>query len=125
MFLGRAVAFSFLASLMIAQSSFAADSVSSGMTKTVFELKSPEVVDGGLLPKEYTGDGASATLPLEWSGAPKGTQSYALIMHHVDREGKAKWYWILCDIPANTHSLPKNVRNVGTLGNNSINGRVE
>lgn len=35
-----------------------------------FALRSPEVVEGGPLPQEFTGDGAMATLPLEWTGAP-------------------------------------------------------
>jgi len=90
-----------------------------------FVLRSPDVADGGQLPKEFTGDGASATLPLEWSEAPTGTKSYAVIMHHIDPQGKVKWYWILYNIPANVQSLPKNVKGVGILGNNSINGRTE
>ena len=89
-----------------------------------FSLRSPEVVDGGQLPKEYTGDGAAATLPLEWVGAPEGTKSFAVVMHHIDPEGRAKWYWILYNLPASTQSLPKNVSGLGTLGNNSVNGRT-
>ena len=90
-----------------------------------FVLKSPEVADGGTLPKEFTGDGASATLPLEWSGAPAGTKSYAVIMHHIPGPGDVKWYWILYNIPADTQRLPKNVKDVGILGNNSVNSRAE
>ncbi len=90
-----------------------------------FRLASPAVADGGQLPPEYTGDGGGATLPLEWSGAPADTKSYAVVMHHVDREGNTKWYWILYNIPANVQCLPKNVTGLGTLGNNSVNGRVE
>ena len=96
------------------------------LTKPVrgFVLTSPEVVDGGALPVDYTGDGTSATLPLQWSGAPAGTKSYALIMHHLDPEGKTKWYWTLYNLPASAQGLPKNVQGVGVLGNNSINDRV-
>ena len=90
-----------------------------------FILQSPAVKDGGTLPKEFTGDGNSATLSLQWSGAPEGTKSFAFIMHHIDPEGKVKWYWILYDIPADVNSLAKNVKGVGILGNNSINGRPE
>ena len=89
-----------------------------------FVLTSPEATNGGTLPKEFTGDGASVTLPLAWSGAPDGTRSYAVIMHHIDPEGKTKWYWTLYNIPAETKNLPKNVKDVGVLGNNSVNGRV-
>ncbi len=89
-----------------------------------FVLRSSAVADGGMLPAEFTGDGASATLPLEWTGAPAGTTSYALIMHHIDPQGIVKWYWTLYNIPADVLSLPKNVKGVGTLGNNSVNDRL-
>ena len=84
-------------------------------------LRSPEVAEGGTLPKEFTGDGAAATLPLEWSGAPAGTRSFAVIMHHIPGPGTTKWYWVLYNIPADVTSLPKNVKGIGTLGNNSVN----
>lgn len=93
--------------------------------KIGFILTSSEVKNGGTLPVDYTSDGTSATLPLAWSGAPEGTKSYALIMHHIDPQGIAKWYWILYNIPANTKSLPKNVKGIGILGNNSVNERAE
>jgi phosphatidylethanolamine-binding protein (PEBP) family uncharacterized protein/Spy/CpxP family protein refolding chaperone len=93
--------------------------------KSGFTLRSPAVADGGQLPREYTGFGESATLPLEWTGAPAAARSYAVILHHVDPQGKSKWYWILYNIPADTKSLPKNVKDVGVLGNNSVNGRTE
>ncbi|MCX6969118.1 MAG: YbhB/YbcL family Raf kinase inhibitor-like protein [Verrucomicrobia bacterium] len=89
-----------------------------------FVLRSPEVADGGILPVDFTGDGSGATLPLEWDGVPQGTASFAVIMHHVDPEGMTKWYWTLYNIPADVRSLPKNVKGVGTLGNNSVNGRT-
>ena len=99
--------------------------VNAAGVKTGFVLRSSAVADGGQLPKEYTGDGASATLPLEWSGVPAGTKSLAVIMHHIPGPGDVKWYWILYNIPPETRSLSKNVKNVGILGNNSVNGRVE
>ena len=89
-----------------------------------FTLTSPEVADGGSLPRDYTGDGSSATLPLQWTGAPGETQSFALIMHHIAPD-RTKWYWILYNIPATTARLPRNVDDVGMLGNNSVNGRCE
>lgn len=81
-----------------------------------FALRSSAVADGALLPVEYTGDGPGSTLPLDWSGAPAGTKSYALIMHHLDREGVTKYYWVLTNIPAGTTHLDKNARGIGTLG---------
>ncbi|MEI6669477.1 MAG: SUMF1/EgtB/PvdO family nonheme iron enzyme [Acidobacteriota bacterium] len=89
-----------------------------------FILRSPDLTAGSVLPKEFTGDGASATLGLEWSGAPAGTASYALIMDHVDPQGVVKWYWTLFNIPPTVQRLSKNAAGIGTLGTNSINGRI-
>ncbi len=84
--------------------------------KGAFVLTSPEVEDGGSLPVDYTGDGSGATLPLEWRGAPAGTQSYALVMDHLAPGNEIKSYWTLWDIPAGTTRLPKNVSGVGKTG---------
>jgi phosphatidylethanolamine-binding protein (PEBP) family uncharacterized protein len=81
-----------------------------------FVLTSPVVEDMTEMPQEYTGDGIGATLPLAWKGAPAGTQSFALIMDHMDPEGAQKWYWTLYDIPAGATGLPKNVQGVGKVG---------
>lgn len=108
-----------------AQTSGRNDSGESIQQKTgSFVLSSPAVEDGGTLPVEFTGDGASATLPLEWAGAPAGTKSYALIMHH-EAPDQTKWYWILYNIEPDVQSLPNNVKGTGTLGNNSVNRRTE
>ncbi len=81
-----------------------------------FLLTSPVMEDQAMMPLEFSGDGEGATLPLEWKGAPAGTQSFALIMDHADPKGEMKWYWTLYDIPAGTNRLAKNAKNVGTLG---------
>ncbi len=81
-----------------------------------FSLTSSEVKDGGALPMAFTGDGRGATLPLAWSGAPKGTQSFALIMDHLAPGNVMKSYWTMWDIPAGTMSLAENVKGVGKVG---------
>jgi hypothetical protein len=81
-----------------------------------FKLTSPVVANNGPLPKEYNGDGAGATLPLEWKGAPAGTKSFALVMDHLARGPNMKCYWTIWDIPPSVTSLPKNVQGVGKLG---------
>jgi phosphatidylethanolamine-binding protein (PEBP) family uncharacterized protein len=81
-----------------------------------FLLTSPVVEDLKEMPVEYTGDGEAATLPLDWKGAPAGTQSYALIMDHATPDGEMKWYWTLYNIPAGANSLPKNATHIGRVG---------
>ncbi len=98
---------------------------SSSMPVSSFTLTSTDVTDSGQLPIEFTCDGDGSTLPLAWSGTPNGTQSYAVIMHHVAAPEEIHWYWVLYNIPADVTSLPKNVTGIGTLGNNINNGLVE
>jgi phosphatidylethanolamine-binding protein (PEBP) family uncharacterized protein len=80
------------------------------------KLMSSVVEDLQKLPVEFTGDGDGLSPPLEWSGAPASTQSYALIMDHVTPDGDKKWYWTAYDIPANAASLPKDSQRIGKLG---------
>jgi len=89
-----------------------------------FTLSSPDVVEGGALPAEYTCDGNSATLPLTWSGAPANTESFAVVMHHIPGPGDAHWYWVLYNIPADVTTLAQNSAGVGMLGTNSVNGET-
>lgn len=112
------------ASVSEAESSSVTVEIAQGETTSGFTLTSTDVADGGRLPIEFTCDGDGSTLPLAWSGAPDGTQSYAVLMRHAAPDG-IHWYWVLYNIPADVTSLPKNVSGVGTLGNNINNGLVE
>ncbi|MBI5693120.1 MAG: YHYH protein [Verrucomicrobia bacterium] len=102
----------------------AAEPESDAASRPRFVLRSPAVGADGRLPAEFTGDGEAVSPPLEWSGVPVGTRSFAVIMDHVDPEGKAKWYWTLYNLPAEIRGLPRNVQGVGITGNNSINRRL-
>ena len=81
-----------------------------------FVLHSSVVADGGALPVEFTGDGAGVAPPIDWTGAPAGTKSLAVVMDHLAPGNEMKCYWTMWDIPANLTSLPKDARNIGRLG---------
>jgi hypothetical protein len=78
-------------------------------------------VTSGILAADHTCDGTSSSPPLAWSGAPAGTQSFALVLWHEAGAGDLHWYWTLYNIAASVTSLPKNVSGVGTFGGNSVN----
>lgn len=92
---------------------------------STLKLTSPVVKDGGALPVEFTGDGASASPPLAWTGVPKGTQSLVLIMHHLDPEGKTKIYWLIHDIDPKKVGATKNATDLGQMGLSTVRNRVE
>jgi Raf kinase inhibitor-like YbhB/YbcL family protein len=82
-----------------------------GGTMTL-SLTSPAFAPNGDIPKEYTCDGKDLAPPLEWSGAPAGTKSFALIVDDPDapdpKAPKTTWvHWVVYDIPASVTALPK------------------
>lgn len=81
-----------------------------------FQLTSPAFDAGKRLPKDFTGDGDGISPPLAWRGAPEGTQSFAIVMDHLDRDQVVKTYWILYDIPADATSLSQDAQNIGKFG---------
>jgi Raf kinase inhibitor-like YbhB/YbcL family protein len=75
-------------------------------------LSSPAFSPNGDIPSEYTCDGKDLAPALEWSGAPAGTRSFALIVDDPDapdpKAPKTTWvHWVLYDIPASASGLPK------------------
>jgi Raf kinase inhibitor-like YbhB/YbcL family protein len=51
-------------------------------------------------------NGANISPELHWSGAPKNTRSFALIVHDPDAPAPGGWYhWVVYNIPASTHNL--------------------
>lgn len=78
----------------------------------------------GTLPVTYTCDGQSISPALKWSGAPKGTKGYAIVMDHVPPDGGHHWYFLDWDVPAKTRSLAAGATTVGYLGGNSVNREI-
>jgi Raf kinase inhibitor-like YbhB/YbcL family protein len=82
------------------------------MTTQGFVLTSSAYQANGDMPVRFTCDGGDISPPLAWSGAPKGTRSFALILDDPDAPDPAApqmtWvHWVLYDIPANVESLPE------------------
>jgi len=60
-----------------------------------FALTSPAFEDGTAIPRAATCDGADASPALDWTGAPFGTQSLALVV--VDPDARDFTHWIAFD----------------------------
>jgi hypothetical protein len=51
--------------------------------------------------------GKNVSPELHWSGAPAGTQSYALTIYDPDAPtGSGWWHWVVLNLPSTTTSLP-------------------
>jgi len=77
-------------------------------------LTSAGFAAGGPIPRRFTCDGANASPPLAWSGAPAGTRSFALIVDDPDAPDpeapRMTWvHWVLCNLPPDCAGLPEGV----------------
>jgi Raf kinase inhibitor-like YbhB/YbcL family protein len=82
---------------------------------TSLQLRSPDFQPDGALPARFTCDGDSVSPALQWSGAPTGTRSLALVVDDPDAPDPAApqrtWvHWVLYDLPADSQGLPQGAR---------------
>ena len=81
-----------------------------------FDLRSPAFSPNQRIPVKYTCDGDDRSPPLEWSGAPSGTRSYALVVEDPDAPSGTFRHWGLYNIPGDRTFLPEGVGDLGTAG---------
>ncbi|HUO61468.1 MAG TPA: YbhB/YbcL family Raf kinase inhibitor-like protein [Candidatus Acidoferrales bacterium] len=94
-----------------------------GDSAVSFSIKTSAFSDGGSIPKQYTCDGADVSPALSWSGAPSGTQSFALIADDPDAPVGTWTHWVIWDIPAQATGLPEGVPKNESLSDGSRQGK--
>ena len=72
-------------------------------------LTSGAFADGEAIPRRYTCDGDDVSPPLTWSGAPSGTESFALIVDDPDAPVGTWVHWVLFNVPADQRGLDEDV----------------
>ena len=83
-----------------------------------FTISSPAFAPNDPIPAKYTCEGADSSPPLEWSGAPDGTRSLALIVDDPDAPDPAKpqrvyVHWLVYDIPVSAQRFSENAAKGG------------
>ncbi|HWL40431.1 MAG TPA: YbhB/YbcL family Raf kinase inhibitor-like protein [Gemmatimonadaceae bacterium] len=83
-----------------------------------FIFTSPAFAPNGPIPAKYTCEGADVSPPLEWSGAPGTTKTFALIVDDPDAPDPAApkmvyVHWVLFNIPVEVSSLAENAAKTG------------
>ncbi|MBS0634225.1 MAG: YbhB/YbcL family Raf kinase inhibitor-like protein [Verrucomicrobia bacterium] len=86
------------------------------------ELESSAFANGDTMPIRYTADGADHSPPLIWSGAPKGTKTFALIMDDPDAPVGTWDHWVLFNLPLDTQTLHEALFNREKLPNGAVQG---
>jgi Raf kinase inhibitor-like YbhB/YbcL family protein len=78
-------------------------------------LKSSAFQHNGSIPVQHTCDGADTSPPLQWSAAPAGTKSFALIVDDPDapdpKAPKMTYvHWVMYDIQPSVTSLSAGIK---------------
>jgi len=91
------------------------------------KVRSPAFDGHSRIPDKHTSNGDGIAPPLEWSGVPDGTKSFAVVVHDPDAplvDGFT--HWVAYNIPADTTSLPEGgggvTEGTNSMGNTGYNG---
>ena len=92
---------------------FAAFSVpaayAAGMKLTSAEISNGATIRNEQVFNSFGCTGQNISPSLNWTGAPKGTKSFAISIYDPDAPtGSGWWHWVVFNIPASTTSIPKN-----------------
>ena len=86
------------------------------------EIKSTAFDEGALIPRKYTCDDIDVSPPLEWSAAPDGTKTFALICDDPDAPVGTWVHWVIFNLPDDIHGLPEGVLPHEVLENGAKHG---
>jgi len=87
------------------------------------EIKSPAFDNGALIPGKYTCDALDISPPVEWTQAPEGTKTFALICDDPDAPMGTWVHWVVYNIPGNIYRLSENVPRLEVLENGASQGK--
>lgn len=83
-----------------------------------FTLFSHDLGGQGTINEEFNGFGCvgnNVSPHLGWKDAPENTKSFALTMYDPDAPtGSGWWHWLVFDLPATLHEIPKGAGVAGT-----------
>ncbi len=96
----------------------AASKAATGAAGQGLTVTSTAFSDGGNIPRQYSCQGERTSPELKWSGAPAGTQSYALIVEDPDAPSGTFIHWVAYDIPASQTQISEGAGQAGKSGRN-------
>lgn len=99
-----------------------AESLPAGKEECIMQLTSIAFAEGRAIPGKFTCDGLDVSPLLQWSGAPAGTRSFALICEDPDAPGGMWVHWVIYGLPATAVELPEGVATTESLPNGAKQG---
>src|SRR5271170_7566968 len=107
--------------------------VTAALAAPALVVTSPDIKPGGKYSDEQVANvfgctGKNISPAISWSGAPKGTKSFAVSIFDPDAPtGSGFWHWVVFDIPPDATSLPKNAGDpkANLLPAGAVQGRTD
>ncbi|MGX9354724.1 YbhB/YbcL family Raf kinase inhibitor-like protein [Roseobacteraceae bacterium S113] len=91
---------------MIAASLLAAPALADSFTLTSPDIAEGQQLDQAFVFEGFGCEGGNQAPTLQWSGAPEGTESYAITVYDPDAPtGSGWWHWFAFNIPADVRSV--------------------
>ena len=92
-----------------------------GFALSDMQVSSSAFDQRGEIPAKHSGEGEDVSPPLEWTNAPEGARSFAVICHDPDAPlispgAYGFVHWVLYNLPAGTTRLEEGSTGVGTEG---------
>jgi Raf kinase inhibitor-like YbhB/YbcL family protein len=95
---------------------------STGAETGTLRIGSPAFADGAAIPQKFSQFGEGVSPALEWSGAPEGTQTFALVCRDPDAPMGTFVHWVIYEITDSAKGLPEGVPNEPMVQTGGIQG---
>ncbi|HEY0054764.1 MAG TPA: YbhB/YbcL family Raf kinase inhibitor-like protein [Pedobacter sp.] len=82
--------------------------MANSQTPASLKLSSSVFEQGKPIPAKYTCESSNVSPPLSWSGHPKNTKSFAIIMDDPDAPMGTWVHWVIYNIPDTVNTLREN-----------------
>ncbi len=94
--------------------------VSAGPQK--LQLQASAFQPGGFIPGKYTCSGENVSPALNWTGPPRGTMAFALIVTDPDAPAHTWVHWVVYNLPSTTRQLPEAVSKAAEIQGGGVQG---
>lgn len=99
-----------------------AQTAAKGASGMAFTVKISDFANSADIPPQFTCNGEDRSPALEWSGAPTGTKSFAMIVDDPDAPVGTWVHWVVFNIPGSSHALPSGVEKNEQLSDGTRQG---
>lgn len=116
---------SYLIAVLIMVCPLSVNAETKGGSEMKISVLSSAFTEGGMIPRQFTCDGANISPAISWSTLPEGTKSIAIIADDPDAPAGTWVHWLLYNLPPDLKGLPENIPAKETLASGGMHGMTD